>query len=200
MPRRRLLVGLGGLATLAILLVGLIELASSPRTENSSGLAKLTPAQMQARLIGSPLALEKLHNQADLLLDGGTSAFQARLASLKGTPAVINKWASWCTSCRSESSVFQHASVDLGRQVAFIGIDSSDTSRSDAQTFLRSAPVSYPSYYDKSGHLGEAITGSSFWPVTVFYDRAGRQVYIRQGPYPSLAKLESDVKRYALDS
>jgi cytochrome c biogenesis protein CcmG, thiol:disulfide interchange protein DsbE len=199
MPRRRLLVGLCGLATLAILLVGLIELASSPRTENSSKLAKLTPAQMQARLAGSPLALEKLHSQADLLLDGGTAVLQARLASLHGTPVVINKWASWCASCRSESPVFQHASVDLGRQVAFIGIDSGDSSRSDAQTFLRSQPASYPSFYDQSGHLGEAITGSSFWPVTVFYDRAGRQVYIRQGPYPSLAKLESDVKHYALE-
>jgi hypothetical protein len=59
--------------------------------------------------------------------------------------------------------------------------------------------VSYPSYYDHSGSLGAAITYSTFTPVTVFYDRAGGQ-YIRQGPYPSQAKLEADVRRYALGS
>jgi hypothetical protein len=44
-----------------------------------------------------------------------------------------------------------------------------------------------------------AVTDSTFTPVTVFYDRSGAQ-YIRQGPYPSQARLEEDVRRYALDS
>ena len=35
--------------------------------------------------------------------------------------------------------------------------------------------------------------------MTVFYDRRGGQ-YIHQGPYPSAAKLERDVERYALDA
>ncbi len=65
--------------------------------------------------------------------------------------------------------------------------------------FLRSFPVSYPSYYDQSGGAGAAITDSAFTPVTVFYDRGGHE-YIRQGPYPSPAKLEQDIRRYALDS
>src|SRR4029077_11468237 len=88
-------------------------------------------------------------------------------------------------------------SVALGRQVAFIGIDSGDTSASDARAFLRSFPVSYPSYYDPSGEAGSAIADSSFTPVTVFYDVRGGQ-YVHQGPYPSRAKLERDVRRYAL--
>jgi hypothetical protein len=81
--------------------------------------------------------------------------------------------------------------------VAFIGIDSGESGRSEARSFLRSHPVSYPSYYDPSGTAGQAITDSSFTPVTVFYDRRGRQ-FIHQGPYPSAAKLEADVRRYAL--
>ncbi len=97
---------------------------------------------------------------------------------------MINKWASWCVPCRSEFGAFQGASLALGRQVAFIGIDSGDTSRGSAASFLRSFPVSYPSYYDHSGAAGSAITDSTFTPVTVFYDRAGSQ-YIHQGPYPS---------------
>lgn len=94
--------------------------------------------------------------------------------------------------------MFQRVSVSLGREVAFVGIDSGESSRSDGVSFLRSFPVSYPSYYDHSGQAGEAITDSSFRPVTVFYNSRGER-YIRQGPYPSVAKLERDVRRYALD-
>jgi cytochrome c biogenesis protein CcmG/thiol:disulfide interchange protein DsbE len=110
---------------------------------------------------------------------------------------VINKWASWCEPCRAESGVFQRASVSMGREVAFIGLDSGDPSRADALGFLRTFPLSYPSYYDHSGQLGAAITDSSFTPVTVFYNRTGGH-YISQGPYLSVAKLERDIRRYAL--
>ena len=121
------------------------------------------------------------------------------MAELGGHGLVINKWASWCVPCRAEFRAFQGASVALGRQVAFIGIDSGDSSRADALAFLRSFPLSYPSYYDASGAAGAAVTDSSFTPVTVFLDPRGRQ-YIHQGPYPSQDKLERDIRRYALDA
>ena len=82
--------------------------------------------------------------------------------------------------------------------MAFIGIDSGDH-RGNALDFLRSFPLSYPSYFDPSGQAGSAITDSAFTPVTVFYDRAGSQ-FIHQGPYLSVEKLEEDVRRYALDA
>jgi cytochrome c biogenesis protein CcmG/thiol:disulfide interchange protein DsbE len=197
MRPKRVSVILGGVALVAVLAVGLVQLAGGS-SEAPALHSKLTLTQMRARLAGSPAPLAALHAQAGALLPGGLAAIRARLAVLRGHPLVINKWASWCVPCRSEFGAFQSASVALGREVAFIGIDSGDTSRSSAMDFLRSFPVSYPSYYDQSGDAGATITDSSFTPVTVFYDSLGRE-YIRQGPYPSEAKLEQDVRRYALD-
>jgi len=196
----RLLLTLAILGIIALLAVGLIQLASSS-SSSSSGTPEspLTLTQVQARLAGSPAPLAALHAEAGQILSGGAPALHARLAALRGYPLVINKWASWCVPCQSERAAFQHASVSLGRSVAFIGIDSGDTSLADGRAFARSPVTGYPSYYDQSGRLGTQIADSSFTPVTVFYDRAGHE-YIHQGPYPSAARLERDVRRYALDS
>jgi cytochrome c biogenesis protein CcmG/thiol:disulfide interchange protein DsbE len=195
MASKRLWIAVGGVAVLAVLVVGLVQLASSSPSPTKP--SKLTLAQMRARLAGSPAPLAQLHAQAGELLTGGLGALRTRLASLRGEPIVINKWASWCVPCRSEFGAFQGASLALGREVAFVGIDSGETSRAAGASFLRSFPVSYPSYYDHSGAVGSAVTDSTFTPVTVFFDRSGAQ-YIRQGPYPSQARLEADIRRYTL--
>jgi cytochrome c biogenesis protein CcmG/thiol:disulfide interchange protein DsbE len=195
MTPKRLTIAATSAIVLVVLVVGLLQLGGSSATPPST----LTLAQMRARLAGSPPALEALHAQASEILSGGLSALRARLTALRGTPIVINKWASWCEECRAEFGVFQRVSVARGHEVAFIGIDSGESSRANALAFLRSFPVSYPSYYDHSGQMGTAITDSTFTPVTVFYNRRGA-LYIHQGPYPSVAKLEQDIARYALEA
>lgn len=196
MTLKRVSIAAGGLALLALLAVGLAQLAGS--SDSPADPSKLTAAQMRARLTGAPAPLAALHAQSGELLPGGLHAVRARLSALHGYPVVINKWASWCVPCRAEFGAFQRAAVAQGRRVAFIGLDSGDSNLHDARSFLRAFPVSYPSYYDRSGQAGAAITDSAFTPVTVFYDRSGRE-YIRQGPYLTSAKLEQDVRRYALD-
>ena len=191
----RVSIAAAGVAVLALLVVGLVQLhGSSPAPAKP---LRLSLAQMRAQLAGSPGPLGALHAQAGELLPGGLAAVRARLAALHGQAVVVNKWASWCVPCRSELGAFQRVSLALGQRVAFIGIDSGESRPADALAYVRSFPLSYPSYYDQSGQAGQAITDSSFTPVTVFYDRRGGQ-YIHQGPYPSEAKLEQDVKRYAL--
>lgn len=195
MTPARISIAVAAAAVLALVIVGLTQIGGET---GSTPPSHLTLAQMRARLAGSAPRLAALHEQAGEILQGGLPSLRARLAQLRGTPVVVNKWASWCAPCRAEFGAFQQVAVDRGRIVAFLGIDSADTSRSDAVAFLRSHPVPYPSWFDPSGQAGTDITDSTFTPVTVFRDRRGGE-YIHQGPYATTAALEADVIRYALD-
>lgn len=149
-------------------------------------------------LAGAPAPLAALHKQGNDLLDGGTDAYEQRLAELRGYPVVVNVWASWCVPCRQEFPSLQKASARYGKKVAFLGVNSED-SNDAAATFLREAPVPYPSYTDPDKDIFDSIGGIGF-PDTAYYDRSGELVYVKQGQYASESDLEDDIRRYALKS
>ncbi len=147
-------------------------------------------------LAGSPPALAALHRQGSRLLGGGRDAFEARLARLRGYPVVVNVWASWCGPCRFEFPTLQKLAARYGKKVAFLGIDAEDSDDA-ASTFLGEKPVPYPSYTDPDKKLAESLGVHVGFPDTAFYDRRGRLVYLKQGPYSDDSELEADVRRYA---
>jgi cytochrome c biogenesis protein CcmG, thiol:disulfide interchange protein DsbE len=150
-------------------------------------------------LAGSPAPLAALHKQGDELLDGGTDAYEKRLASLHGYPVVVNIWASWCVPCRQEFPILQKLSARYGKKVAFVGVNSEDSSDA-ATTFLSEVPVPYPSYSDPHKDIWDAIGGIGGFPNTAFYGSSGEQVFVHPGPYRDDSELEADVRRYALKS
>lgn len=148
-------------------------------------------------LSGSPAPLAALHRQGNRLLDGGRETYEARIAALHGYPVVANVWASWCGPCRFEFPRFQQAAADFGKRVAFLGVDSDDSDDA-ASTFLEEAPVPYPSYTDPDKGIAESVGASLGFPDTAFYDRRGKLVYLKQGPYSNTPELRADIERYAL--
>jgi cytochrome c biogenesis protein CcmG/thiol:disulfide interchange protein DsbE len=148
-------------------------------------------------LAGSPPPLAALHAQANELLPGGIEAYEKRIDALKGYPIVANVWASWCGPCRFEFPTLQKLAARYGKQVAFIGIDKQDSDVA-ATTFLEEAPVPYPSYTDPGEEIADSLGASLGLPDTAFYDRRGKLVYLKQGPYVEDSELEADVRRYAL--
>jgi cytochrome c biogenesis protein CcmG/thiol:disulfide interchange protein DsbE len=189
---RRLVFALIALAIVAIVVIGLTQTGGSETPESSAPSAE----EARERLAGSPATLAALHEQANELLPGGLDAFEDRLRDLRGHPVVVNGWASWCGPCRAEAPFLQRLSVDLGREVAFLGLDTEDND-DDARGFLEEFPVSYPSYTTPRippSRFG-AIRGL---PFMLFYTADGELEYVHQGGYRSEQQLRADIRRYAL--
>lgn len=182
----------GSVAVVGVIAIGIVQ-SSGGKSENSS--SALTPAQASAKLAGSPARLAAIHAQSNQILGGGKSAYDTRVRSLRGVPVVVNGWGSWCGPCRQEMPVFSHVSADLGKRVAFLGINSTD-SLDGAKRFLAKTPVSYPSYEDGKGTLVSSF-GIIGLPATIFYDRSGHK-FVHQGPYHSQKDLITDINRYAI--
>ncbi|MDP8922669.1 MAG: TlpA family protein disulfide reductase [Chloroflexota bacterium] len=110
------------------------------------------------------------------LFDGGTF----RLGEQRGTPVLINFWASWCVPCEDEAAALERAYRQYGDRVQFIGVNVQDTD-ANARAFLRRFGVSYPNGRDASGEVAVEY-GMSGVPETYFVDRNGTLVRKWQGP------------------
>ncbi|HEV2770352.1 MAG TPA: TlpA disulfide reductase family protein [Solirubrobacteraceae bacterium] len=155
-------------------------------------------AQQRAELARAPEPLASLYARGGGLVDATADDVEARLQELRGTPVVLNKWASWCGPCRTEAPFFQQAVARYGDRVAFVGVNSGDD-RDSARAFLRDLPVAYPSFFDPDEEIAEAVGAPRGYPITVFLTARGER-FVHQGAYATPQRLAEDVERYALNT
>ncbi|MFB3738257.1 MAG: TlpA family protein disulfide reductase [Candidatus Velamenicoccus archaeovorus] len=106
--------------------------------------------------------------------------FRELMGQLRGTPVVVNVWASWCGPCREEGPRLAEAATTFGSRVQFLGIDILDA-RPSARSFMQREGWTYPSLYDPRGSIRDGL-GFFGQPVTVFFDASGRPVSSWSGP------------------
>ena len=101
-------------------------------------------------------------------LDGG----RLSLADLRGSPVVLNFWASWCIPCREEAPLLTAAAADYGaRGLRVVGVVYQDSAES-ARDFMARYGQTYPGLLDPDGRT--AIDYGVFGiPETFFIDASG---------------------------
>ena len=115
------------------------------------------------------------------------------LRALRGSPVVLNFWASWCQSCRQEEGVLRQAALETSGRVHFLGVDIQDSER-EARDYASRAAIPYPLGPARVG--GSAAFGVTAPPETFFIDSGGRVLGHVSGPLDSVT-LGQYLKRIA---
>ena len=105
---------------------------------------------------------------------------QATLASLRGKPAAINFWASWCDPCRKETPELERLFRSLTGEAHLVGVDYSD-GRGSAEAFIREFGVTYPVLRDPDGQVGDRY-GVTGLPTTAILNSHGQITLLLRGP------------------
>ena len=141
--------------------------------------------------------LRRVDPDANRLLAGGKDEFRRRIADARGTPVVVNQWASWCGPCRAEFPFFQRLATRYRDKIAFLGVNARDSSDA-AGRFLASYPTPFPHIEDPKADVARLFRGGRAWPTTAFYDATGKLSFTHQGAYATQVELDDDIRRWAL--
>jgi cytochrome c biogenesis protein CcmG/thiol:disulfide interchange protein DsbE len=101
-------------------------------------------------------------------IDGATVS----LADLRGKPAVIVFWASWCSSCKEEAPRINALAAQYERKgVRVLGINVKD-SPAGAEVGVKEFGIRYPVARDPDASVARAY-GVRGTPTVIFLDRKG---------------------------
>lgn len=148
------------------------EPAEPPAQEGDSAPDEETPAQEDSDDTQSDIPEAPDFTVVDA--DGN----EVHLSDFRGTPVVLNFWASWCGPCKSEMPDFDDAAARLEGQVQFLLVNMTDGSREtmeSAQAYLEETGISAPAYFDTSYSAAIAY-GVTSLPTTYFIDAQGGAV------------------------
>lgn len=125
---------------------------------------------------GSVLAQEGTDLVTTEGIDGsGLDGSDLALADLRGSPVVLNFWASWCGPCREEQPGLERIWQKYkGQGVQFLGINFRDT-EANARAYMDEFKVTYPSIFNPPGDIAHQYTVAAV-PTTVLIDKEGQMV------------------------
>jgi cytochrome c biogenesis protein CcmG/thiol:disulfide interchange protein DsbE len=102
------------------------------------------------------------------------------LAKLRGKPALVNFWASWCDPCRREAPELERLYRSLHGTAHLVGVDYTDQEDA-ARSFIHHYGWTFPVLSDPNGVYGARYEFSGL-PTTVILNSQGRIAQTLRGP------------------
>ncbi len=146
---------------------GLIAVVLLSGTSNRSGTGRPAPQLPRSVLVPPPVTL----------------------ASLRGEPAAINFWASWCSPCQKEAPELERVARSLHGRGRLVGVDWNDDLGA-ARSFVSKNGLTYPNMVDPSGMTGNGY-GLNGLPTTFILDSRGTITDVLRGPQSAEALLQA---------
>jgi peroxiredoxin len=103
------------------------------------------------------------------------------LAELRGKPALVDFFASWCDPCAEEAPTLRKLSAAVAGKATVVAVDWDDAT-GPARAFVRKHGWTFPVLADTSGTVGESYGVTVGLPTSFVLDPEGRIVATFRGP------------------
>lgn len=130
----------------------------------------------------------------------------AKIASVfpaKAKVRVLNVWAMWCVPCVAEMPDLKLIDDAFGSEVSIVGVSLDDmlpdAEQSNTAHFLEQRKIAFPNIYynGNADELGARLQFSGEIPVTIVFDRNGKELWRHQGRLDrdkTIARLRETLK------
>lgn len=117
---------------------------------------------------------------------------------------VVNVWATWCVPCVAEMPELKAVDAAFGPELALAGVSMDDMipemTRDKVVRFLDRQKISYLNLYysGNADDLTDFLRFDGEIPVTIAFDRAGKELWRHEGPIESantIAELRKLLRR-----
>jgi cytochrome c biogenesis protein CcmG, thiol:disulfide interchange protein DsbE len=109
--------------------------------------------------------------------------------ALRGAPAAINFWASWCDPCRKEAPALERFARAQDGRAQIVGVNWND-SRSGARSWIGRYGWTFTNLRDGDGKVGRDYRLSGL-PTTFVIDSRGRIADVLLGPQSETSLREA---------
>jgi len=154
--------------------------AQQPETTASSTPAAAGPEQLAGKIDRSHAG----EAMPDLTF-ADPSGKKLALGSLKGTPVLLNLWATWCAPCKAEMPALDKLAGDEAGKLRVVTV-SQDLKGADLvpPLFATQHFAHLEQWLDPDNNLTFKLGGgSAVLPTTVLYDKSGKEVWRTVGGF-----------------
>jgi len=110
------------------------------------------------------------------VIHNGDKGSKLALADLKGSPVLIDFWATWCGPCAMQTPILDRlAKRHQGKGLKVVGVNVVDDDPEAAADYAKRKSLSYPIVLDDTG-LTQRSYGVNRLPTMILVDKDGRVV------------------------
>ncbi len=116
------------------------------------------------------------------------------LGDLRGTPVMLNFWATWCGPCRSEMADIQRVYEEWAPEDLTLLTVNMGGSSSQVTEFFEAEELALPVLLDAKKHVADTYN-IRYVPTTFFIDEDGIIQALKVGAFPNQESIETELDR-----
>ncbi|ENH96323.1 thioredoxin [Gracilibacillus halophilus YIM-C55.5] len=105
----------------------------------------------------------------------------ATLSDYRGTPVMLNFWATWCGPCRAEMPDMEKFYQNEDVEILAVNLTSTESSMSDVEEFVTEYELTFPILLDEKKEVESAYRVSGY-PTSYMINETGEITHISVGP------------------